>query len=77
MNKIQTDSDWLLVAVSSEQSQQAMIIPADCIVGRSANADLRIKDSSISKSHARFSLGENGSLFLEDLSSTNGTFVNG
>ena len=78
MNKIQTDSDWVLVAVSSEQSQQSMTIPAaDCIVGRSVNADLRIKDSSISKSHARLYLDDNGSLFVEDLGSTNGTFVNG
>lgn len=46
------------------------------IVGRSPGADIVIGAGYVSGRHARFQLmGQN--LFVEDLGSTNGTFVNG
>ena len=47
------------------------------LVGRSAPADVRIPDRSLSRAHARFVLGENDRVVLQDLKSTNGTWVNG
>lgn len=44
-------------------------------VGR-LNADLLLADPSVSRSHARI-LVQNGSVTVEDVGSTNGTFVNG
>lgn len=45
------------------------------IVGRSPSADIVVGAGYVSARHARFSLmGQN--LFVEDLGSTNGTFVN-
>ena len=46
------------------------------IVGRNPGADIRSAPATVSGRHARFTLmGQN--LFIEDLGSTNGTFVNG
>lgn len=48
----------------------------ECVVGRGTTVGFRIDDQSVSKVHARI-FSEAGSLFVEDLGSTNGTFVNG
>jgi two-component system cell cycle response regulator len=45
-------------------------------VGRGYDADVRIQDSGISRRHARFAPAD-GRVVIEDLGSTNGTFVNG
>ena len=46
------------------------------VVGRARPADVPIRDSSLSRQHARFTL-EAGTLWVEDLESTNGTRLNG
>ncbi len=46
------------------------------VIGRSTEADLHINDKYISKNHARI-LIVNNSYYIEDLSSRNGTRVNG
>jgi hypothetical protein len=46
------------------------------VVGRSGDADLILLEGMVSRRHARFSL-EADVLSVEDLGSTNGTFVNG
>lgn len=50
-------------------------IREESIVGRSKKCDIYISDPFLSKQHARIFLFE-GQYFVEDLSSTNGTFVN-
>src|SRR5262245_53600935 len=47
------------------------------VVGRSAEADVDVDDPSLSRAHARFALRENGSVVVQDLGSTNGTWVGG
>ena len=47
------------------------------IVGRSKTCDLFIADARSSRQQARFFRGTNGGLMVEDLQSSNGTFVNG
>lgn len=44
-------------------------------VGRGANCGMPLKDTTVSQLHARF-FRQNGKLYVEDLGSTNGTFVN-
>ncbi|MFV9505305.1 MAG: FHA domain-containing protein [Oscillochloridaceae bacterium umkhey_bin13] len=46
------------------------------VIGRSTDAEVSLNDSFLSAEHARLSL-RNGLWALEDLGSTNGTFLNG
>ena len=53
-----------------------IVVTGPVIVGRSPGADIVVAASYVSGRHAQFRLmGQN--LFVEDLGSTNGTFVNG
>ena len=53
------------------------ILDGDLVtVGRQASCTIVIADNNISRVHARFRAGDNGWI-IEDLSSTNGTKVNG
>lgn len=45
-------------------------------IGRSANNKVVLTDKSVSNYHAKFILKNDGTLWIKDLNSTNGTFVN-
>jgi two-component system, cell cycle response regulator len=47
------------------------------LIGRSADATITVDDPSVSRCHARILCASDGSIVLEDLDSTNGTFVGG
>jgi ABC transport system ATP-binding/permease protein len=52
-------------------------VDGELILGReSASADLVIEDPGVSRRHARV-LTETGAVIVEDLGSSNGTYVNG
>ena len=46
------------------------------IVGRDSEAGLVVSRSSVSRNHARMFVDDEGNWWVEDLNSTNGTFVN-
>lgn len=46
------------------------------LVGRAASADVRIDDPRVSRLHARIEMRDDG-VYVEDLGSRNGTFVDG
>lgn len=46
------------------------------VVGRSSELDMVLVEDMVSRKHAKISVGE-GKILIEDLGSTNGTFVNG
>ncbi len=48
----------------------------DCIMGRTAENDLQLPLDDVSRQHARI-FCRNEEFFIEDLGSTNGTYVNG
>ncbi len=48
----------------------------ECTIGRSHRASIKIEDDSISRVHCRFAL-EGDEVTVEDLGSSNGTYVNG
>lgn len=66
-----------IVFVRSE-SQAGLEIPIESVVvmGRSDQADVVLDDSYASEFHLRFSI-DDGNLYVQDLGSTNGTYVNG
>lgn len=45
------------------------------IVGRDRSADIQLVDPSVSRLHAEFVLGADGSLYLADRGSSGGTYV--
>jgi hypothetical protein len=45
-------------------------------LGRSREAEVFLRDPEVSRRHARFE-GQNGVIYVEDLKSSNGTFLNG
>lgn len=49
---------------------------AEIIVGRSGDLGMVLAEDMVSRRHARIAI-EGGTIFIEDLGSTNGTFVNG
>jgi pSer/pThr/pTyr-binding forkhead associated (FHA) protein len=58
-----------------EHAGERVDVAVAVTVGRSADCDLQIPDTYISSRHARFA-NDNGDLTIEDLGSTNGTYVN-
>jgi len=46
-------------------------------LGRAPNVELVVDDPSVSRIHARMSLEPGGTLLVQDLRSTNGTYING
>lgn len=51
-------------------------LTGDTSVGRSSDCDLVVSDGQPSRQHAKITV-EGGAVFVEDLDSTNGTYVNG
>lgn len=47
----------------------------DHVIGRGTEADLWLEDNGVSRRHARVSCRSDGRYFVEDLGSTNGTFL--
>lgn len=70
--------NWTIAVESGPKELRGMSIAVNgpVIVGRAPGSDIVIGAGYVSGRHARFSLmGQN--LFVEDLGSTNGTYVNG
>lgn len=75
------DSDdarqWFLVGVLQQTGRISMVelTPLPFRVGRRSSRSLSLHSTSVSMDHAEF-YTEDGTLYLRDLGSTNGTFIN-
>ena len=67
---------WRLRGDSPEGITDLRFGSGSHIVGGSKDADLIIRNPTVSRRHARLSVTEDG-VIVEDLGSTNGTFING
>jgi hypothetical protein len=65
-----------VVAAKGHEPGRAFDVRAGARLGRAEGSDVRIDDAYASAAHARV-YTRNSSTFIEDLGSTNGTFVNG
>lgn len=74
----QKDHHWTLSVEHGPKELRgvSIVVRGPIIVGRAPGSDIVVAAGYVSGRHARFSLmGSN--LFVEDLGSTNGTYVNG
>ncbi|MDP9150377.1 MAG: GGDEF domain-containing protein [Myxococcota bacterium] len=68
----------LLTVVGGPATGRVFAVQEDeTVLGRGKEAHVRIDDSGASRAHARIVKSGEGSYFIEDLGSTNGTFVDG
>lgn len=65
----------LLVQGHGDAKPRTVKLAASMTVGRAPECELRVDDTYASQQHARL-FAKNNSWFVEDLGSTNGTFVN-
>ena len=65
----------VIVRAPDGAKPHSVAISASMVVGRGTECELRIQDTYASTQHARI-FGKNGAWYVEDLGSTNGTFVN-
>ena len=81
------DTDKTVIGMAPIEVQPSMIVlrgsdgteielHGEMIVGRSADCEITVDDSRVSRKHAAFSISD-GIVNLEDLKSANGTYVNG
>ena len=62
---------------SGDDEGRIIEIDDELVFGRNRGDEGRIPDAEISRTHARIYVDADGGLAIEDLGSTNGTFVNG
>ncbi len=70
------ESSYLVVLSGVAIGRMFKLEPGTYKVGRAAHMDIVLDDPGVSRVHARIRVDEEGGVFLEDLESTNGTFVN-
>lgn len=71
-----TESATLLIKIKGKSSRTIDIAPETFTIGRKADNNLPIDDHTVSGHHAKI-VRVQSVYFLEDLKSTNGTFLNG
>ena len=66
----------LSISIDGDKPYTVAIEQESVIIGRSAQASVQILHECISRSHLKIRKSENGVLFITDLGSSNGTFLN-
>jgi two-component system cell cycle response regulator len=70
------DRAYLIVLAGENLGQMFPIKDAETVIGRAADASVRLKDDGVSRKHARL-IHKEGEVTVEDLKSANGTLLNG
>ena len=65
-----------LTVLGESNKKQIELVPGTLFIGRAKDNDVNFKDQIISSHHAKIVTYFDAS-YIEDLSSTNGTFING
>ena len=69
-------ADLILEIVEGDEAGRQVAVTGPIEIGRDASADVSLGDEQASRHHARVS-GQGDAVQVEDLGSTNGTYVNG
>ncbi|WP_114561432.1 FHA domain-containing protein FhaB/FipA [Desertihabitans aurantiacus] len=65
------------VTNGSREGQRADLFSGPVLIGRSSDCAIILDDDYVSTRHARIEADSSGGYYVEDLGSTNGTYVNG
>lgn len=65
-----------LVTIAGPDEGKSHLLGAKCVIGRFADCDFQVKDDTVSRHHAVVT-NESDGYYIEDLGSSNGTFING
>ena len=71
-----THEPYLLVFEDTSSTVESLCLDGDVVIGRGKEAQVRLRDGSVSRAHARISMS-GGRAEIVDLGSQNGTKVNG
>ncbi len=75
-NATEYNQDWQLVAITPELGELVIAVERSLSIGRSDSNDVVLAVPQVSRQHAKINcIGEH--IFVQDLGSANGTFVNG
>lgn len=69
-------AEGILLYEGSEHLEDYHIVSETTRVGKEVQMELKISKETISRFHARITRGKDGEYLLEDMNSTNGTYVN-
>ncbi len=70
-------SKAVLIVLSANFIGKSFVIEKpEIVVGRSEKCDFRVNDPHISAQHCTISVGEGSRYFIEDMDSTNSTYIN-
>ncbi len=68
---------FLIVIAGNSVGEMYQIRKGEIAIGRERDCDIVVTDVGISRKHARIIQDKSGELLIEDLQSTNGTYLNG
>ncbi len=71
-----SSSAYLVVLSGSAIGSMFKLSDNSLLIGRSDHADIQLDDPGVSRSHARIRQQAGGTVHIEDLASTNGTWIN-
>lgn len=77
LGRRRTPQPQALEIISGQRAGTTIPLDGRIVVGRGGDSTVPIDDDYASTQHAAFSQGVDGVWFVEDLLSTNGTYVNG
>ncbi|MCA8970615.1 MAG: FHA domain-containing protein [Planctomycetes bacterium] len=66
-----------LILLSGSRVGEEVRVDDEAVLGRSADCALSLEDNGVSRHHARVRLEDDGSVWIEDLGSSNGTKIAG
>jgi len=75
--RVKRQRPWLVLVSGPTQVGKMFSLESPLTLGRSADCNVRLDEVGVSRVHALFGRREDGTVYLQDLESKNGTYVNG